>query len=94
MIKELNINELESIIGGGNVSNCLLSASGAFATIAGAGAVAGCPWLVKDVRERERELVIRREDGETKAIELELDWVMTDKIRNQLLSKLLVIMPH
>ncbi|EGO6638272.1 bacteriocin [Enterococcus faecalis] len=41
MIKELNINELESIIGGGNVSNCLLSASGAFATIAGAGAVAG-----------------------------------------------------
>ena len=41
MIKELNINELESIIGGGNVSNCLLSASASLRSIAGAGAVAG-----------------------------------------------------
>lgn len=41
MIRELKVNELETVIGGGNVSDCLLSASGALATIAGAGAVTG-----------------------------------------------------
>lgn len=41
MIAEIKDDILEKVSGGGNVSDCFLSASGALGTIAGAGAVTG-----------------------------------------------------
>ena len=41
MLMEINENFLEEVVGGGNVSDCMLSASGALGTIAGVGAITG-----------------------------------------------------
>lgn len=41
MLIEINENFLEKVVGGGNVSDCMLSASGTLATIASVGAITG-----------------------------------------------------